>query len=347
MTGGLLRMQRRRRTSPRGAHRRALFLCAGMDNIAQSCYCERMKEREILKRDGFPGERMIVLPTETFSAFAQHPIIRRLYVTDVGYFPKAKHHYRKRVDGADEHIFLYCADGEGTVKVAGQTYALGPRQALCIPRLVAHEYFASPQNPWSLFWVHFKGSDSRQYPIFLMRLVSFQTEASAQRMLFLFELLLRVLDANYTEGNFIYISHVLQLILSETYYREKLDSASDQNRLATRMIRYMYDNLTANMTLDELTEYFRLSKSYLNSLFLKFTNRTPIDFFINLKMRHACERLRSTADPVYEIAKQLGYDDPYYFSRLFKKHIGVAPKHYRQNDLLRGGFLPWEDELLD
>ena len=46
------------------------------------------------KRDGFRGERMIVLPTEAFSDYVKHPLVRRLYLTDVGFFPSAAHHYR-------------------------------------------------------------------------------------------------------------------------------------------------------------------------------------------------------------------------------------------------------------
>ena len=51
------------------------------------------------KRDGFRGERMIVLPTEAFSDYVRHPLVRRLYLTDVGFFPSAAHHYRERKEG--------------------------------------------------------------------------------------------------------------------------------------------------------------------------------------------------------------------------------------------------------
>ncbi|MCD7832580.1 MAG: hypothetical protein LUH00_01110 [Lachnospiraceae bacterium] len=44
------------------------------------------------KKDGFKGERMIVLPTESFQEYAEHPQVKRLYLTDVGFFPHAAHH---------------------------------------------------------------------------------------------------------------------------------------------------------------------------------------------------------------------------------------------------------------
>lgn len=48
------------------------------------------------KRDGFMGQRMVVLPIETFSDYIENPLVRRLYLTDVGFFPKAEKHYRER-----------------------------------------------------------------------------------------------------------------------------------------------------------------------------------------------------------------------------------------------------------
>ena len=95
------------------------------------------------KRDGFRGERMIVLPTEAFSDYVRHPLVRRLYLTDVGFFPSAAHHYRERREGIEEYIFLYCMDGEKRRAVekqiheggkAGKRPALTGRSVFCRQR---------------------------------------------------------------------------------------------------------------------------------------------------------------------------------------------------------------------
>jgi AraC-like DNA-binding protein len=56
---------------------------------------------------------------------------------------------------------------------------------------------------------------------------------------------------------------------------------------------------------------------------------SPIDFFIRLRMNRACRLLAESSLPVKDIAAQLGYDDPFYFSRLFKSVHAVAPTEYR------------------
>ncbi|MCD7806870.1 MAG: AraC family transcriptional regulator [Lachnospiraceae bacterium] len=288
--------------------------------------------REGKKRDGFKGEKMIVLPTEAFSDYVSHPMVRRLYLTDVGFFPKATHHYRERRDGAEEYIFIYCTEGKGDIYVDGKRFTLRENEAFCIPRFRRHRYYACEEDPWSILWVHFKGEDARYYPVEECRIIKFTTANATNRMLFLFELLFRVLEGNYALGNFIYISQVLSLILAETYHREKQNSVMEQNKHVTSVIRYMQSHLNENLTLEQLVDEFGLSKSYLNVIFKKHTQHAPMDFFLHLKMREACRMLKVTELYVYEVAQRLGYRDQYYFSRIFKKVVGVSPNEYKYGD---------------
>ena len=94
------------------------------------------------KRDGFKGERMFVLPTESFRDYVEHPQVRRMYLTDVGFFPCAAHHYRERRDGIEEFIFIYCMEGSGTIEVAGSKYVLHENEAFCIPQFTGHRYLS-------------------------------------------------------------------------------------------------------------------------------------------------------------------------------------------------------------
>lgn len=273
-----------------------------------------------------------ILPIEAFQDYVEHPQVRRMYLTDVGYYPRADHHYRERKEGIEEYIFLYCTEGSGTIIVEGKKHVLHANEAFCIPHFKQHVYYASEENPWSILWVHFKGTDTQYFPLRECQVVRFGSHNVVDRMHFLFNLLFRVLDRNYTLGNFIYISQVLSLILAETYDREKYDTTREQNKHVTNVVRYMQNHLDENLTLERVAEEFELSKSYLNAIFQKYTQHAPMDFFISLKMKKACRLLRTTGMYVYEVAQALGYSDQYYFSRIFKKVIGVSPKEYRNSD---------------
>ena len=286
------------------------------------------------KQDGFKDEQYFIIPTESFGNYAEHPLVKALYLTDVGFFPNAGNHYKEREDGIEEYILIYCADGEGHIYVENREYRIGSHQAFCIPRGKKHRYYADKKNPWSIFWVHFKGENTDYYPLDKCEIIDINSHNGEQRIITLFDVLFRVLERNYTQGNFIYISQVLGLILSEIYYREKADEVSIQNRHVTAIVRYMHKHMGENLKLEDLAEKMQLSKSYINAVFKKYADRAPIDFFISLKMQEACRLLKSTDLHVAEVGQCLGYEDPYYFSRIFKKVTGVSPKEYRNGEYL-------------
>lgn len=286
------------------------------------------------KANGFRDEIYYIIPTELFEEYRNHPLVRAFYLTDTGFFPKAEDHYREREEGADQYILIYCTEGAGVIEVNGKEYELGPYEVFCIPRNLPHRYYADKHNPWSILWIHFKGENSQYFPLEELKKVRIDSKYSQNRMEMLFQILFRVLKRDYTLGNFIYLSQVLSLILAEIYFREKSIESSTQDRHVTTVIRYMYENLQKNLTLQQISEEVQLSKSYLNAIFRAQTGHSPLDFFIHLKMQEACKLLKSTDLYIYEVSAKLGYEDQYYFSRIFKKVVGVSPKDYRAGEFI-------------
>jgi len=94
-------------------------------------------------------------------------------------------------------------------------------------------------------------------------------------------------------------------------------------------IIYMKQHLDRPLQVSTLAALAGVSPSRFFVLFKHATGHTPIDFFIHLRMRRACELLEATSLSVQEVAASLGYDDQFYFSRVFKSVNHVAPSEYR------------------
>jgi AraC-like DNA-binding protein len=94
-------------------------------------------------------------------------------------------------------------------------------------------------------------------------------------------------------------------------------------------IDYMVANLNRPLRVASLAAQVNVSPSHFFALFKQETGLPPIDYFTKLRMGEACRLLDSTAASVKEVAASLGYDDPFYFSRVFKSRSAVAPLHYR------------------
>lgn len=279
------------------------------------------------------GETYIVLPTEAFSDYIGHPLVRRLYLTDAGFFPHAAH-YRER-SGIEEYIFLCCTSGRGVVEVQGRTFPLRDNEALCIPPPLPAPLLGRRGGPLEPALGAFPGRGLRLLPAGPAAGLPVFVGGTVRRMEFLFNQLFRTLEQDLQLEHFIYLSQLLALILGETYTRRQEDgTTARQNRQVTRAVRYMYRHLDRELTLAELSAAMGTSPSTLSAVFRQCTGHAPMDFFTRLKMKQACRMLRSGGEYVYEVARQLGYRDPYYFSRAFKKVMGVSPRSY-QNGLGR------------
>jgi transcriptional regulator GlxA family with amidase domain len=97
-----------------------------------------------------------------------------------------------------------------------------------------------------------------------------------------------------------------------------------------RSIAFMTAHPNKPLQVAKLAGLAGISPSHFFAVFKKRTGFAPMDFFTRLRIKHACWLLDSTASSVKEVAAALGYDDPFYFSRVFKSLNRVAPSDYRQ-----------------
>lgn len=107
------------------------------------------------------------------------------------------------------------------------------------------------------------------------------------------------------------------------------ESVPDCPRIG-RTIGYMTQHLNQPLQASDLAAVANISLSHYFVLFKRAAGCGPISFFIRLRMRRARQLLETTSMNIKEIAGELGYEDPFYFSRLFKSVNGVAPSDYRK-----------------
>lgn len=98
-------------------------------------------------------------------------------------------------------------------------------------------------------------------------------------------------------------------------------------RIIDKVISYMIENHSRNLTLAELSEYSGVSISYLGSLFRSVTGRSPIDYLIEIRINMAKNLLKDGLS-VTETSSLVGFNDIYYFSRAFRKREGICPSKY-------------------
>lgn len=286
-------------------------------------------------RDGFAGQDMFVIPRPVLARAIQHPLIRSVYPTDIGWFPTAGHHYRSRSDGAGQDHLMMCIGGHGYAEFLGQRAHLTPGQLLIIPRDCQHRYWAADDDPWSIYWMHFLGDDATYYTDRIPHPgepvpVDPAAQAEASR---LFRDCLDALQDGYGMPTLIYAAQSAQHILSLLLYRNR--ALPVERREARRKehldltLQFMQRNLQESLRLEDFATNAGLSVSHFSEMFRTQTGESPMAYFIHLRVRHACRLLDLTDKPIKTVAADTGYRDPYYFSRVFKRVMGSSPEKYR------------------
>ncbi|GGG65377.1 hypothetical protein GCM10010918_19480 [Paenibacillus radicis (ex Gao et al. 2016)] len=103
----------------------------------------------------------------------------------------------------------------------------------------------------------------------------------------------------------------------------------EKRDLAAQIIAIIYERYAEAITLESLSESLNYSVAHLSSYFKSRTGLSPIDYLIKIRMNKAAMLLIETDANLREIAIGVGYQDPFYLGRMFKKHKGVSPTRYR------------------
>ena len=290
------------------------------------------------KRDGFAGELLISIPQNVLAGAIQKGQIlpHQLYVSHIGYFPKALYHYCQRPQGCVDNILFYCVQGKGYYTLDGHTFTFNPNQYVIVPAtdkpLV---YWSDTEDPWSIYWVHFT-SDALQAFNRAYHIVPEQGPQYIphnEKGIRIWEEMYENLSRGYSPENLMNTNLCLYHLIATFVFsqQQNQNSSSPEKAIIRETIDYMKNNLDKTIRIEDFADLNKYSVSHFSKLFRLTTGMSPIEYFIHLKMQKACQLLYTEDSRVKQIAALLGYDDPYYFSRLFKKYMNTSPETYRKS----------------
>lgn len=275
----------------------------------------------------------ILIPQFLTKLLSEHVLSRDLYPLAAGYYPRAiGHHMRRRRH--TNNLVAYCAEGRGSLRTDAGEWPVVAGDLLLLPTGTAHAYTADPAQPWTLYWVHYEGELSDAYTGFLGVAPPLAQIGIQPRLIADFEALFSLRSAGYAERAFIQAACRLKAMLTDIAVLIAARSGHRGTRIDLDQIQQlMHLRLDRELNLEELAQAANLSKFHFVRKFKQLAGHTPIQHFIHLKMQHACQLLDTSHEPVKRIANRVGYDDAHYFSRLFKRVIGVSPQQYRLHRL--------------
>ena len=284
-------------------------------------------------REGFPGQRSVVLPRPVVTDWLDDDPLLALLPSDAGFYPQAQWHFVERPEGTPQLVLIHCLQGEGWLEIGGSRWRVQPGQALVIQPGEAHAYGASIDNPWTIYWVHMAGAQTGR----VARMLGVDVDKPLINPGFdpalppLYEAMISQLARGYASAILLDAS----LSLGRLVARLALNAARPEGSGASvsarveRTLTLMEQNLNGQIRVADLAEHANMSSSYFSAIFKRKTGFSVLDYFVRLKMQRAGYLLDSTKVSIKVIAAELGFDDPLYFSRQFRRVHNCSPTEYR------------------
>jgi AraC family transcriptional regulator, arabinose operon regulatory protein len=290
-------------------------------------------------KSGFIGERAIVLPDPIVDEYKNSDLGLLLHITDIGFYPKASFHFRKRTkEEASQYILMYCVEGEGWFEINNQIQKVVANQVFILPKAKAHSYGSNNKKSWTIYWIHFDGAKAAFFAEGFDKplLVLPEKDSRIEDRFKLFEEIFSTLKNGYSKSNLdfsiISLFYFLGSLKYLSTYRacNNLQQNLQQRDVVEEAIHYMRENVRKRITLKEIADYVGFSSSHFSVLFQRKTGYSPLNYLIHLKIQEACHLLDFSDMKINQISMLIGFDDPFYFSRIFTKTMGNSPSEYRK-----------------
>lgn len=212
-------------------------------------------------------------------------------------------------------IFLlhYCVSGKGVFEIGGKKYPVSAGEIFLIPPHVVTTYTADESDPWHYIWIGFDGNAAER-----LREVSPVVRYEADTFLRIAESVEQEIRSPER-----YISYIYEIFYH--LFSDKSGSA----QLCVRIKNYIRLNYMRPLTVEGLADDAGLDRRYFSRLFKKTYGVSLKEYLTEVRMSKACELLMSGYS-IAECAAMVGYDDPFNFSKMFRKQKGISPSVYRR-----------------
>ena len=228
----------------------------------------------------------------------------------------------------DHYLFHYVTQGKGTLSTPEGEVRVESGGLFLIRPGELTAYTADPEDPWVYYWVGFNGTEAH-------RLVNLTGFAHGERLLYpengdaIREQLTRITNARgSTPAHEARMLGYLYLFLGGLMSLSGGEKPTTSKQYVDKAVRFIGRNYSRDITICDVADFVGISESHLYRVFSREFSMAPAQFLMRYRIGEAAAMLRNTGLAIGEIAASVGFRDPLYFSRVFKRIKGVSPREY-------------------
>jgi len=225
----------------------------------------------------------------------------------------------------------YVARGSGEVKLKGRTFPLQPGRLFSYGPGIPHHITGDAADPLVKYFVDFAGTKATA----LLRSCGLSTGRvsevfPANVLQPLFDELIQAGSQARRESALLCAKLLECLALRIIGAHAPLAGAETLAFTTYQQCRRHIEQHSLRLrTLEQIAGECHVNNAYLCRLFRRYDNQTPYQYLLRLKMNHAAERLQQPGALVKQVAEEVGFTDPFHFSRVFTSVFGLSPAAFR------------------
>ena len=245
-----------------------------------------------------------------------------------------KRHNTIRKQGREDYQLLYVAKGKYCFLINGEEHIAPSGTVILYKPMEMQKYYSIGGDDIEVYWTHFTGNKCEK----ILNDIGFSDSGlyfvgSNEKFITLYKWIIKELQLkreNYIEIATGYFKQ-LMLLMYRNYHTGVNENS--ETYLAEKAILYFYRNFNTNISINDFAKSMNITPGWFRRCFKKYTGTSPQQFLNEHRLGFARELLLTTNYKISEIAERCGYDNPFYFSRIFTKNIGCSPMEFKKNIL--------------
>ena len=229
-----------------------------------------------------------------------------------------------RQKGRKDYSIVFVRKGKVLVTYHGKSYRLSEGNAFFYEPNTPQYYSFSEHTV--TFWVHFSGTSVPEILAVAGLAFGVYTQKFSERVAGQFRLLTKKFGLPRYRFD---LYGILLTLLAAMADEISGSPAATNEEIIWKITSYIRDRYHQKITLDELAGLAGYSKGRFSHLFFQVTGTSPMAYQKNIRLSEAAEMLSVSSSSVKDVADACGFDDPLYFSKIFKQKFGVSPTEYR------------------
>jgi AraC-like DNA-binding protein len=228
-------------------------------------------------------------------------------------------------------VLQHTVSGTGSLLFEGRRYRLRPGDTMLVIVPHNHRYWVDEGDRWEFFWISMSGQEAVRIHRMIQAVASPVFRLAPETIERIADCCLRLIEGKgETPGAASAIGYEAACLLFDDVFGSQSALQVAEDNPFRRVVEHVRRNLHQPLTVSDLAGISGLSRAHFSRRFAESEGIPPAEYVLDQRMRHAARLLTSHAHlPIKEIASLTGFDEPNYFSKVFRRFFGTSPTEFR------------------